>query len=217
MAEYIVIGLGIFGRALAVEIQAMGNEVIGVDSDREVVQEMSGHIRQAIEADATSEDTMRELGIRDVDAAIVAVGSTEDSIMITLILKKLGVSYVISKAGNDLHGEILRLVGADRVLYPEKETAIRLAHGIAVPEIVDYLSITYEMGIAKLEVPRHLVGKTYGELQEDLRADVRLIAIVRRDRVIYGASVAEKLLAGDVLLLAGKDKDLRDFGRSTEA
>lgn len=217
MGEYIVIGLGRFGRSLALEIQALGNEVIGVDLDRQIVQEMSDHIREAVEADATSEATLKELGVTNLDAAVVAIGAPENSIMITLILKKLGVPYVIAKAGTDLHGEILKLVGADRVVYPEKETAIRLAHGIAVPEIVDYLTITREMGISKLSVPRHLVGLSYSEAQLERRFDVRLIAIIRRDRVLFGASVGEKFQPEDVLLVSGKDKDLRELSHFTDS
>jgi trk system potassium uptake protein TrkA len=217
MPEYIVIGLGRFGASLATELQALGNEVVGVDLDRQTVQEMSALIREAIEADATSEATLRELGVTNVDAAIVAIGATEANIMITMLLKKLGVPYVIAKAGNDLHAEILRRVGADRVVFPEQETAVRLAHGIAVPEIFDYLSITRDMGIAKLHLPKHLVGRSYAEAEMEQRFEARLIAIIRRDRVLFGASVGEKLQPEDVLLLAGKDKDLRALGRLTQA
>jgi trk system potassium uptake protein TrkA len=211
MAEYLVVGLGIFGRALALEIQALGNEVIGVDRDMAIVQEMSGQIREAIQADATSEATLAELGVSEVDAAVVATGNVEDAIMITLLLKRLGVKYVIAKASSELQGEILRRVGADRVVFPEHETAVRLAHGIAVPEIVDYLSITSDMGIAKLEVPHHLVGLSYAESQMDQRFDIYLVAIVRRERVIFGAPLREKFEANDVLIVAGKDAQLRAF------
>jgi trk system potassium uptake protein TrkA len=211
VAEYLVIGLGTFGRALALEIQALGNEVVGVDRDIDIVQEMSTQIRQALQADATSEATLRELGVSEVDAAVVAAGDAEDAIMITLLLKRLGVKYVISKASSELEGEILRRVGADRVVFPEHETAVRLAHGIAVPDTVDYLSITPDMGIAKLEVPHDLVGVSYAESQMDQRFDIYLVAIVRRDRVLFGAPLREKFEANDVLIIAGKDSQLRAF------
>ncbi len=216
MGEYIVIGMGRFGRSLATELQLLGNEVVGVDLDRQTVQELSGEVRDVIEADATSEAMMRDLGVANVDAAVVGIGAPEDSIMITLILKKLGVPYVIAKAGSDMHGEILRLVGADRVVFPEKEMATRLAHGIGVPEIVDYLSITRDMGISKLNVPQHLLGLSYSEAELERRFDVRLIAIIRRDRVLFGASVGEKFQAEDVLLLSGKDSALRELGLNEE-
>jgi trk system potassium uptake protein TrkA len=214
MGEYLVIGLGRFGRSLAQELQALGNEVIGIDLDRQTVQELSGVIHEVIEADATSEASMREIGVGNIDAAIVAMASTESSILITMILKRLGAPYVIAKAGNDLHGEILGRVGADRVVFPERETALRLAHGIGVPDMVDYLSISPEMGISKVSVPQHLVGLTYGEADIEKRFRVRLIAVIRRDRVLFGASVGEKLLPNDVLLLSGRDQDLSDMSRS---
>jgi trk system potassium uptake protein TrkA len=209
MGEYVVIGLGRFGRSLAIELQALGNDVIGIDVDRQIVQDVSPLIHEAIEADATAEATLAEIGVTNVDAAIVAIGAAENSILVTMILKKLGVPYVISKAANDLHGQILQRLGADRVVFPEKETALRLAHGISVPEVVDYLSITPEMGISKLKVPSSLVGHSLGEAPLEQRYKVRLIAVVRRERVIFGAPVGEKFAPGDVLILSGQDKDLR--------
>jgi trk system potassium uptake protein len=209
VGEYLIIGMGRFGRALATEIQSMGNEVVGVDINRQGVQEVATEIRQAIEADSTSEAVLRELGVSNFDAVVVAIGEQEPSILTTLLLKKLAVEYVISKATSELHGEILRLVGADRVVYPEKETAVRLAHGIAVPEVVDYLSISSEMGISKLVVPQHLVGLTSSQANLESRFQVRVIAVIRRDRVLFGISVGEKFAAQDVLIVAGRDRDLR--------
>lgn len=213
MGEYIVIGLGRFGRALAAEMQTLGNEVIGIDIDRQNVQDFSGTIRQVMEADATSEATLRELGVSNLDAAVVAIGSQESSIMATLLLKKLGVPRVVARASSDLHEEILKLVGADRVLFPERETAIRLAHGIDIPETVDYLSISTDMGISKIVAPRHMVGQTPREADLEGRFQVRIIALIRRDRVLFGLDVTERFEARDVLIMAGRDKDLRELSR----
>jgi trk system potassium uptake protein len=209
VSEYIVIGLGRFGQNLAAEIQSLGNEVIGVDIDRQNVQEMSGTIRQVIEADATSEAALRDLGVSNLDAAVVAIGATEASIMTTLILKRLSVPYVIAKAGSDLHGEILKRVGADRVVFPEKETALRLAHGIAVPEVVDYLSISPDMGVSKLVAPRHIVGLSHGEANLEKRFNVRVIAVIRKNRMIFGTTLGERFEPDDVLIVSGRDRDLR--------
>lgn len=214
MGEYAVIGLGRFGRSLVAELQSLGNEILGIDMDRQIVQDMSSVITHSVQADATSEATLRELGVANLDAAIVAMGKPESSILITLVLKKLGVRYVIAKAATELHGEILNLVGADRVVFPEKETALRLAHGIGVPEVVDYLSITKEMGISKLSVPRHLVNLSYSEARLEQRFHVRLIAIIRRNNVLFGASVGEQFQQEDVLLISGRDTDLRALTRS---
>ena len=209
MSEYIVIGLGRFGRSLAIELQSLGHEVLGVDVDRQTIQEMSGSIRQAIEADATAEQTLRELDVSALDAAVVAIGDPEASIMVALLLKKLEVPYVIARATSELHDEILVRVGADRVVFPEKETALRLAHGIAVPEIVDYLSLSTDMGISKLVVPEHLIGQSYSGTDLEQKFKVRIVAVIRRDRVLFGASVGEKFERHDTLIVSGRDSDLR--------
>jgi trk/ktr system potassium uptake protein len=209
MGEYVIIGLGRFGRSLAEELQVLGNDVIGIDIDRQIVQEISPFIHEAIEADATSEATLQQIGVTSADATVVAIGGAENSILVTMILRNLDVPYIISKAGNDLHGQILRRIGAHRVVFPEKEMAARLAHGIAVPEVVDYLSITPDTGISKLSVPSGFIGQSLGEAHLEERFKVRLIAVVRRERVIFGAPVGEKFAPGDVLIISGLDKDLR--------
>lgn len=213
MSEYIVIGMGTFGRSLALEMQALGHEVVGIDISRPNIQSLAGSIRQVIEADATSEETLRELGVSNLDAAVVAIRDPEPSIMTTLLLKKLGVPYVVGRATSTLHEEILKLVGANRVVFPEQEMASRLAHEIGVPESVDYLSISTDMGISKLVVPKHLVGRTHRESDIEGRFKARIIAVIRRDRVLFGVSVTERFEANDVLIVAGRDEDLTQLSR----
>jgi trk system potassium uptake protein len=212
MSEYAVIGLGRFGRSLALEMQEQGNEVIGIDTDRQKVQDMVNTIRQSVQADATSEETLRELGVADLDAAVVAIRDPEASVMIALLLKKLGVPHVVARAGSDLHDEILRLVGADRVVFPEKESALKLAHSIAVPEVVDYLSISSDMGVSRLDIPRQLVGLTYKDADLE-RFNVRLIATIRRNRVLFGATGGDHFESGDALIVSGRDSDLRSLSQ----
>jgi trk system potassium uptake protein TrkA len=213
MAEYAILGLGTFGRSLALEMQAMGNEVVGVDISRQIVQGLSGEVRQVIEADATSEATLRDLGITNLDGAVVAIRDPEPSIMTTLLLKKLGVPYIVARATSPLHEEILKLAGASRVVFPEHETAVRLAHEVAVPEVVDYLSISSDMGINKLTVPKNLVGKTYRDADLERRFRIRIMATIRRDRVIFGTTVTEVFEANDVLIVSGRDEDLRKLAQ----
>jgi trk system potassium uptake protein TrkA len=216
MSEYIVLGLGVFGRSLALEMQALGNEIIGVDVSRSIVQSLSGEIRQVIEADATSEATLRDLGISNLDGAVVAIRDPEPSIMTTLLLKKLGVPYVVARATSALHEEILKLAGANRVIFPEREMAVRLAHEVAVPDVVDYLSISSDMGINKLMVPKSLVGKTYREADLENRFKIRIMATIRRDRVVFGTSLTDNFEANDVLIVSGRDDDLRKLADIAE-
>ena len=216
MSEYIVLGLGTFGRSLALEMQALGNEIIGVDVSRSIVQSLSGEIRQVIEADATSEATLRDLGISNLDGAVVAIRDPEPSIMTTLLLKKLGVPYVVARATSALHEEILKLAGANRVVFPEREMAVRLAHEVAVPDVVDYLSISSDMGINKLMVPKSLVGKSYHEADLENRFRIRIMATIRRDRVVFGTSLTDHFEPNDVLIVSGRDDDLRKLSALTE-
>jgi trk system potassium uptake protein TrkA len=216
MSEYSVLGLGVFGRSLALEMQALGNEIIGVDVSRTIVQSLSGEIRQVIEADATSEATLRDLGISNLDGAVVAIRDPEPSIMTTLLLKKLGVPYVVARATSALHEEILKLAGANRVIFPEREMAVRLAHEVAVPDVVDYLSISSDMGINKLMVPKSLVGKTYREADLENRFKIRIMATIRRDRVVFGTSLTDNFEANDVLIVSGRDDDLRKLADIAE-
>ena len=209
MSDYIVIGLGRFGSSLASELQALGHNVVGVDTDRNAVQEMSDILRQVFQVDATSEGALKDMSVADLDAAIVAVGShLEYSILITVTLKKIGAPYVIAKAQNELHGEILQRVGADRVVYPERETGQRLAHSITMPSAIDYLSISTEMGVGKMTVPKELVGQSLVNSKLNESHDLHMLAIIREGKVIFSPSVGEKFVQGDVLLLAGLDKSL---------
>lgn len=213
MAEFIVFGLGLFGRHLASQVQALGHEVIGVDIDRTLVQELAEELAQTVAADATSEAALRELGVSNYDAAVVAIGNNEASILATLLLKRLGVPRVIVKASSELHGEILSRVGADRVVFPESDTALRLAHGVAVPDVLDYLSISHDMGIARMKVPSSFVGASHSEANLESRYRVRIIAVIRGDRVVFGTSVGQMFQEGDEIICAGRDSDLQAMTR----
>lgn len=216
MGEFVIFGLGRFGGSLASELQSLGHEVVGVDSSATVVRDYADLVGQAIEADATSEIVLKDLGVANFDAAVVAVGEEQHSIMTTLLLKKLRVRYVIAKANSALHGEILELLGADRVVYPERETATRLAHGIATPEVLDYLSLSREAGIARLEIPLHLVGVTAAEANIETRFKIRVLAVIRGERLLFGTAVGERFERGDFLVVSGRDDDLRRLTQSNQ-
>ena len=124
-----VIGLGRFGSAVAEELARFGHDVLGIDSDLSVVQRLSTRLSHVVQTDASDHQSLEQLGVAGFDSAVVGItGHIETSILVTLLLKRLGVERVIAKARNDLHGEILTRVGADRVIYPEHDTGLRLAH-----------------------------------------------------------------------------------------
>ena len=129
--QFVVIGLGRFGSSIAKTLYSLGNEVLAIDSDEEVVQSIADSVTQAIQAEATDEATLKSLGIRNFDVAVVTVGTdVQSSIMITLLVKELGIKYVVAKAQNELHAKVLYKIGADRVVFPERDMGIRVAHNL---------------------------------------------------------------------------------------
>ena len=207
--QVMVIGLGRFGAALARELERLGHEVLAVDHDEVIVNDIAGAVTHAVQLDASDEDALRSAGAADFRHAVVAIsGLTEPSIFATMALKRLGVQNVIAKAGSRLHGEILARVGADRVVYPERETGERLAHTFAVANVIDYLDVAPEFGIAKIRPPSSFVGKTLGEVDLRGRLSLTPVALRRDRRVIVNPTRDERIEQGDELILVGRDDRL---------
>jgi trk system potassium uptake protein TrkA len=210
--QVIVVGLGQFGSALARELHALGHEVLAVDANEKVINDIATEVTHAVQADASDEDALRALGAMNFDTAIVAMSSaTEASIFATMALKRLGVTTVIAKAANSLHGAILERIGADRVVYPEREVAVDVAHTLRIPHALDYIALGPGFGIAKMSVPPALVGKTLRELDLGTRFKITPLAIQRRDAVTVNPHRDELLGAGDELVLIGRDEELAEL------
>src|ERR687891_1014751 len=163
--QVVVIGLGRFGSAVARELERLGHEVLAIDQDEQRVNDVAPVVTHALQLDAADEDALRSAGAAEFQTAIVAIsGDAEPSIFATMVLKRLGVRNVIAKAGSTLHGEILARVGADRVVFPERETGLRLAHSFSVPNVVDYLDVAPGFGIEKIRPPKAFIGRSLREL-----------------------------------------------------
>ncbi len=204
-----VLGLGRFGQAVATELTRLGHEVLAVDSSGRAVQEVANDVTHSAQADVTDADALRELGVGDMDAAIVAVSSNlEASILCTVQVQRLGVPRIIAKAANALHGSILERVGANRVVYPERETGLRVAHSFAAPSVRDYLDVAPGYGIARVPVAGTLAGRSLGNLDLKRASGVTVLALHRHERVMLHPAPAEVLREGDDLIVAGLDEDL---------
>lgn len=204
-----VLGLGRFGMAVARELTRLGHEVLAVDFNPRVVQDAADEVTHAVQADITDGEALEQLGLRDFDAAIVGVSSSlEASILATVLLRRLGVKRILAKAANDLHGSILEQVGASRVIYPERETGIRVAHSFAAPGVRDYLDVAPGYGFARVSIGDAYAGKSLREI--DLRRTLHLtpIALVRGGVVTLNPHESEVLRRGDDLIVAGLDEDL---------
>jgi trk system potassium uptake protein len=207
--QIMVLGAGRFGSAIARELERLGHEVLVMDRDTRAVEAIADDVTHAISGDVTDQEILRTLGPRDFDVAVVAIGTDErSSILATLILKRLGARQVLSKAQNDLHGEILNMVGADRVVYPERETGTRVAHSLLMPlAIVDYFDVGPGYGLAKVRTEK-MAGKTLEELDLRGRYGVTPLFLRRGDKVLMNPHRGEQLQPGDELTVAGRDEQL---------
>ena len=207
--QVMVIGIGRFGSAVARELERLGHQVLAVDRDEQRVTDIAPDVTHALQLDASDEDALRAAGAGDFSTAIVAISSdAEPSIFATMVLKRLGVRTVIAKAGSVLHGEILARVGADRVVNPERETGIGLAHSFNVPNVIDYLDVAPSFGIEKLNPPASFVGRTLGELDLKGRLGLTPVALRRGREVFVNPATTERIVEGDELILIGRDEKL---------
>ncbi|MCC7368105.1 MAG: TrkA family potassium uptake protein [Chloroflexi bacterium] len=204
-----VLGLGRFGQAVARELARLGHDVLAVDRDERIVQDLADDVTHAVQADITDPDALVALGLAEFDTVIVGVSeSLEVSIMATVLLKRMGVQRVIAKAAHELHGSILEQLGVLRVVYPERETGFRVAHSFHAPGVQDYLDAAPGYGIARVALVERWVGRTLGDLDFPRSCSLTVLALARTDTVILNPAPAERLAAGDALIVAGLDEDL---------
>jgi trk system potassium uptake protein TrkA len=204
-----VIGLGRFGYHVARTLAQGGAEVIACDVDEEKVREISEYVSLAYALDATDAKALKESGIANVDVAVVSVGENiEASILIVVQLKELGVKEIVAKAVNPLHGKVLEKLGVDRVVYPEKEMAIRVAHSLLAGEFIEEIPIGEKYSLFELKAFDFMLGKTLRELDVRKRFGVSVLAIKRGENLIVNPMGDEKILPGDILVVLGTTEQL---------
>jgi len=209
--QIVVIGLGRFGTSLATTLAYLGHDVLALDRSEREVQNVASQVTHAVQIDATNEALLKELGVGNFDIAIVGIGvSVDSSVLITILLKKLGVPYVIAKADSELHGSILEKIGADRVVYPECEMGVRVAQGVTLFDVSDYMSLSPGYGVSKLEAPHYFVGRKLNELGfvKKGKWEVAVFLIMRDDEIIVSPCQNETVKADDVLIIAGSHDNL---------
>ena len=159
--QFVIIGLGRFGLSVAKTLYDLGNDVLAIDMDEDLVQEISDNVTHAVQLDATDENALRSLGIRNFDVAVVTIGSNiQASVMVTLLVKELGVKYIIAKGHSDLHAKVLYKIGADRVVLPEKDMGVRVAHNLVSDSILDYIELSAEYSIMEIRSLNEWHGKS---------------------------------------------------------
>lgn len=207
-----VIGLGRFGTSVAKTLNELGYEVLAIDTDERTTQVASEFVTLAAQGDGTDPDLLEQLNVPESDVVVVAQGENlEASVLSTLLLKKLKVPWVVSKAKTALHGELLKKVGADRVVFPEMDAGIRLAHSLGVRHITDYITLSNTAGVAKIEAPANLVGHSIESLMKDMEGRLNVLLIKRGNQLITVPHFQEAIRAHDELLIVGADTDIAQF------
>ncbi|MBN2982873.1 MULTISPECIES: potassium channel family protein [Cohnella] len=215
--QFVIIGLGRFGSSLGRELIELGFEVLGVDRDEEKVQEMSGVLTHAVVADATEEEVLRSIGARNFDCGVVAIGDDiQASILATILLKELGVKKVVAKAVNELHGRVLERLGVDRIIYPERDMGIRVAHQLVSPNLLDYIELSKTYTIAELNVPDCLTGKSLSEVNPRGRFGCSVVAINKPKGIIIAPTAEDLLEKKDVMVVIGTNEQIEQFQESIE-
>jgi trk system potassium uptake protein TrkA len=208
-----VIGLGRFGSSVARTLAQQGHDVLGIDIDEARVTALSRVLTQAITVREVNEEVLLSLGVKECDAAVVGMANLEFSITISQILKDFGIKLVISKAASELHGRVLQRIGVDRVIFPERDMGIRLAHSLVTNTVIDYIELSPDYNIYELATPADFVGQSLAQTQLRATYHINVIAIKRAGNVIISPGATEVIQANDILVVIGHNNDINRFYR----
>lgn len=210
MKQFAVIGCGRFGSAVAKTLHKRGNDVLAIDEKESALQAISPYVTHSIRLDIKDERQLREAGLRNIDVAIVAIGSDiKASIMATLLVKEIGVPYVVAKALDELHAKMLKRTGADRVIFPERDMAVRLAHNLISNNILDYIELSPEYSIIEIVAPDKWIGQSLKKINVRSKFGLSILAIKQGDRINVSPNAEVTVHQSDVLVVLGTNTDLQ--------
>lgn len=211
--QYAVFGLGSFGESVAVTLQELGCEVVVVDNHMERIENISPYVSYAVQADIEDPEVIRSLGARNLDGVVVAVADDmEASIMATLVSKEIGVPYVLAKEKNDLHAKVLKKIGADSIIFPEKEIGQSVARNLVSGEFVDWISLSPDYSITEIAVPEKWIGKSLSEIDVRRTKDVNVVGVRIGEKIQVTIDPEEPLQKEMMLIMIGSNEALEKFG-----
>lgn len=208
--QFAIIGLGRFGTSVALTLAQAGYEVLAIDSDEERVQEISEEVTHVAVADTTDETALKALGMRNFDVVVVAIGEDiQSNVLTTLLLKEMGVKYIVAKARNKLHGKMLEKIGADRIIYPERDMGQRVAHNLVSTNVLDYIELSPNLSLVEITTPQKLIGKSLVESNLRAEYEVNVVAIKRGEIILVPPNPHDKIQEKDVLIVVGANDGLQ--------
>lgn len=207
--QFVVIGLGRFGTSVAKTLYTLGNDVLAIDSSEDIVQSIADSVTHSVQIDATDENSLRSLGIRNFDVAVITIGSDiQASTMATLLVKEMGVKYIIAKANTEIHAKVLYKIGADRVVFPERDMGVRVAHNLVSTNILDYIELSPNYSIAEIVTPKPWHGKTLNELNIRANYGINVVALKRGEEINVSPVAEDTIESGDIIVAIGSEEDL---------
>jgi len=211
-----VIGLGKFGRSCAIRLAELGFEVLGVDEKQENVDAVKDDIALAVVADTTDPAELEAAGIKNCDTVVLTIGAEiEHSVLTAVVLKEMGIHHLVARASSDLHGKLLMRIGADDVVFPEHDMAVRLANRLSLSSLYDFLESSPDYDIVEVPIPRAAAGKTLRDLNYRARFEINVVGIRRGGEVLITLHSDELLQANDRLIILGSVANLHQFASQT--
>lgn len=204
MKSYVVTGLGRFGSQMALQLCSLGCDVLAMDVRNELVQRVANDVTHAVVGDSRDKEVLRALGVGEFECAVVAIGDDLAASVLTVMnLKELGVPYIICKAHDETHRRVLEKLGADRVVIPEQEHAIRLARSLSSSNVLDYIELSQDYGIIEVPAPRSWLDKTLKELNVRAKLGVNIIAVSQDGQINVSPTADYRIAQGDVMVVLG--------------
>ena len=212
MKQYIVIGCGRFGSSVATTMHLLGHQVMAIDKSEEIIQNIVDKVTHAAIVDVTDEQALRSIGLGNFDVAIIAIGADiRASIMATLIAKEMGVSQIVCKAKDELQAKVLYKIGADRVVFPERDMGVRVAHNLVSASILDFIELSPDYSIMELKVLNEWSGKTLKELKLRSSYGINIMAIKKGESINISPKAEDILEDDDIIVAIGSADDLSNL------
>jgi len=214
--QFFVAGLGRFGQSVALTLDSMGYDVMAMDLDEEIVQDLSDKLGYVVCADAADEKNLASIGAGNADVAVIGIGDLSASLLTTLLLKELGVPKIVVKAVDELHGKMLSKIGADKIIYSEREMGIRVAHNLTNPGIADYIEMNNDITILTIVAPEDWIGKNLITLDVRRKFNINVVAVRRGEDTFINPRPDLDFEKGDQLVILGANESVKEATRKLE-
>lgn len=216
MKQFAIIGMGRFGSSIARTLYSLGNDILAIDYIEERIQDVSDFVTHAVIADATDENTLISLGLRNFDTAVITIGGDiQASILVCLLCKEMGIKEVIAKAANELHARVLRKIGVDRVVFPERDMGMRLAHNLVSSSILDFIELSSDHSLVEINAHDSWEGRSLKALDMRVNYGVNVMAIKHAGSINISPRGEDVVQKGDTLVVIGTNEDIRRLEKAT--